>query len=313
MNAVSSPSATSTWTRFGALVRLGRPRFLAGGVVLYGLGALLAARPGRWDWPSYALGQAAITATQLMTHYCNDYFDLDADRGNRTPTRWSGGSRVLPDGELSPRVALTTAASLGLLAVSLDLWVLLRGQTSPGTPLLLAMALVLSWQYSAPPLRLHGRGLGPLTSALVVGGLTPLVGFGMQAGAWSGPPLLAVLPLMLAQFAMILSLDIPDRDGDAAARKTTIAVLLGQRTTARLCACFVAATYAILPALTRGGLAPSLEKGLALTAPVGALFVLTLLFGTWRRGGGYRSLAWRSVLWFAALSLGELLGAIVLQ
>ena len=61
-------------------------------------------------------GQVAITAIQLMTHYSNDYFDLEADRANRTPTRWSGGSRVLPDEELPPRLALALALVCMLVA-----------------------------------------------------------------------------------------------------------------------------------------------------------------------------------------------------
>ena len=82
-----------------AFIKLGRPLFLGGGFVMYGLGAALAAYAGaRIDWALYAWGQLAVTATQLMTHYSNDYFDVAADRANRTPTRWSGGSRVLAEG-----------------------------------------------------------------------------------------------------------------------------------------------------------------------------------------------------------------------
>ncbi len=82
-----------------AFVRLGRPQFLVGGFVLYGLGAALAKAGGApFDRALYAWGQVVVTLTQLMTHYANDYFDLEADRANLTPTRWSGGSRVLPGG-----------------------------------------------------------------------------------------------------------------------------------------------------------------------------------------------------------------------
>ena len=102
----------------GAFVRLGRPLFLVGGFVFYGLGAAIAAYRARAaaraiDWRRYVWGQVAITATHLMTHYCNDYFDFDADRANATPTRWSGGSRVLPAGELPRAVALIGGAGAG--------------------------------------------------------------------------------------------------------------------------------------------------------------------------------------------------------
>ena len=96
----------------GAFVRLGRPLFLVGGLVFYGLGAAIAAYVGggrEIDWRRYVWGQIAVTAAHLMTHYCNDYFDFHADQANATPTRWSGGSRVLPAGEL-PRAAALVAA-----------------------------------------------------------------------------------------------------------------------------------------------------------------------------------------------------------
>lgn len=89
------------------VLRMGRPLFLIGGLLLYGLGVAMALAAGApLDLPALLWGQAAVTTIQLMTHYCNDYFDLAADVANRTPTRWSGGSRVLPEGWLAPRAAL---------------------------------------------------------------------------------------------------------------------------------------------------------------------------------------------------------------
>ncbi|HEY6172920.1 MAG TPA: hypothetical protein VIX73_00700, partial [Kofleriaceae bacterium] len=99
-----------------AFIRLGRPVFLVGGFLLYGLGAAIAAWHGHAiDATRYALGQATVTALQLMTHYANDYFDLEADRVNTTPTAWSGGSRVLAGGELPAAVALVTSLVLAAL------------------------------------------------------------------------------------------------------------------------------------------------------------------------------------------------------
>src|SRR5262245_35111157 len=91
----AAPAAAAASTAPGALwsfVRLGRPKFLVGGFVLYGLGAAVARQRGGGaaaiDVGAYLLGQGAITAFQLMTHYANDYFDLAADRANTTPTRF---------------------------------------------------------------------------------------------------------------------------------------------------------------------------------------------------------------------------------
>jgi len=67
-----------------------RPVSLSGGgFVLYALGGALARERGPLDLRAYAVGQAFITATQLMTHYCNDYFDQAADAANLARTTGS--------------------------------------------------------------------------------------------------------------------------------------------------------------------------------------------------------------------------------
>ena len=201
-----------------SLVRLGRPLFLVGGFIFFGLGTAIACYEGYdlgahlWLW-----GQAAVTATQLMTHFANDYFDLDADRANRTPTYWSGGSRVLVETALAPRWALYMA--LVLLAVALAATA--QASRSAGAPAIavLLVAVILSWFYSAPPLRLHSRGVGELTVALVVPVLTTLAGYTLQTGRIGRAPLLAALPLAFFQFAMLLAIEFPDAEGDALAGK----------------------------------------------------------------------------------------------
>ncbi|RME44967.1 MAG: prenyltransferase, partial [Chloroflexi bacterium] len=131
-----------------AFIRLGRPHFLAGGFVLHGLGVAMALYSGAsLSVPALLWGQVAITATQWMTHYSNEFFDLSADRANPTPTRWAGGSRVLPAGDLSPRIALAASLVLGGLAVSATLVLALIIQPGPLTPGLLLLALFLAWEY----------------------------------------------------------------------------------------------------------------------------------------------------------------------
>lgn len=226
-----------------AFVRLGRPLFLGGGFVLYALGAAIAAAHGHAiDLARYLGGQLVVAVFQLMTHYANDYYDYDTDRANTTPTAWSGGSRVLVDGRLPRRTALSAARVLGLAggAAALPLVV-----SAPRVlPIVLAIGF-LAWAYSAPPLRLCGRGAGELATAIVVTGLVPLLAFSLQASDGRGVETLvaAIAPLGCLQIAMLLAVELPDAAGDAATGKRTLVVQLGARRATQLYTALVVAAY----------------------------------------------------------------------
>ncbi len=250
-------------------VRLGRPRFLVGGFVMYGLGIAMARYVGAsLDLTAALWGQLAVTATQLMTHYGNEYFDLAADQANPTPTRWAGGSRVLVEGRLPPRAALLAATVLALASLAIALILALAIRPGALTFALFAIPLILAWSYSAPPVALHSCGLGELATALIVPGAATLIGFVLQTGRWMPLPVLVVLPLALLQFGMLLLIELPDRVGDAAVGKRTLVVRLGPAVSARLYLAVLVATYAILPLLLALGAPPIAVAANALGIPV---------------------------------------------
>jgi 1,4-dihydroxy-2-naphthoate octaprenyltransferase len=288
-----------TVTRAWAVVRLGRPVFLLGGFALYGLGALAAVRRGHGlDLGAFALGQLAVTSIQLMTHYANDYFDYEADKANTTPTRWSGGSRVLVSGALSRVVALRAALVVGAIAPLATLALLLRNQSHLGAGLLLCSMQLLAWSYSGPPLRLHSRGLGEPTTALVVPLLTPLAGFVLQAGHFELYPLLLTAPLALLQIAMLVTIEFPDHAGDRAVGKLTWVVVLGPERAARVIQLSIATAF-VLAAL-------SLHFGVPFRAawlwsallPLAAWLCFRLQRGDYRQGSAWEGLSFSAVALF---------------
>jgi 1,4-dihydroxy-2-naphthoate octaprenyltransferase len=249
--------------RLVAFVRLGRPLFLGGGFVLYALGAAIAHASGHAiDWRRYALGQGAVTALQLMVHYANDYFDLEADRANQTPTKWSGGSRVLPGGELPPYVALV--AALVLAAIGAVLALLLGGHALAT----LAVIFVLAWSYSAPPLRLCARGLGELDTAVVVTVLVPYLAFTLQGGTDLTLLALSIVPPALLQLAMLVAIEFPDAAGDAATGKRTLVVRLGAPVAARLYVAITALAFAWAPLAHALGLPGTVSLAMVIPAPL---------------------------------------------
>lgn len=279
-----------------SFIRLGRPLFLIGGFVFHALGVSIALFQGfPLNWAALIWGQVAITAIQLMTHYSNDYFDLPADRANISAARWSGGSRVLPDGLLPAWVALVGAlafASIALLAILvLGLFI----HPSLWCFLLPLLALLLAWEYSAPPLRLHSRGVGELTVALIVPVLTPLVGYTFQLGSPGWLPLLASFPLACFQVCMIISVNLPDAVGDRQVDKHTLVVRLGPAGAARLYLGCLALAYIALPALVLVGLPSPEALAVLLPLPLAIWLANRMARGAWANPAAWDSLAFWSI------------------
>ncbi len=291
--------------RVWAFVRLGRPLFLAGGFVFCGLGTVIAVASGhRFSLPAYILSQLAVTATQWMTQYANEYFDLEADRHNTNRTRWAGGSGVLVEGQIRTQTALV--AALLLMAVALGAGIALAFQAGPLALGLVLLGIVAAWEYSAPPLRLHSTGLGEIAAAVTVTGLTPLAGFAGQAGVLAWLPVIALLPLCCLQFAMLLTVDFPDVEGDTRAGKRTLVVRLGGARAARLHGAALALAYLLLPLAVLAGLPPLVAVAMALPAPLAAWQGWRVARGAWADPAQHDSVAF----WGIGLLIGT--GALAL-
>jgi 1,4-dihydroxy-2-naphthoate octaprenyltransferase len=292
-----------SFARAVAVVRLGRPVFLLGGFALFALGALAAVRRGyRFDFGAFALGQLAVSSIQLMTHYCNDYYDYEADKANRTPTRWSGGSRVLVKRELPPAVALHAALIVGSIAPCAAAALLVRSPRHFGAVALLAVMQVLAWSHAGPPLRLHTRGLGEPTTALVVPLFTPFAGFLVQTGRFELFPLTLSAPLVFLQIAMLVTIEFPDYAGDHQVGKVSWVVLLGPERAARLVQASIVVAF-VLAGCSLGFEAPTRIVPFWLgLLPLAAFHWFRMQRGDYRRRSAWESLAFASVaLFFLAI------------
>ena len=188
---------------------------------------------------------------QLMTHYANEYYDVETDRRNANRTWFSGGSGVLVLGSIPPAAAKTATLLFALASTAL---IIAAGIQVPALWLLGITALAMAWSYSGPPFMLVKTGWGELSASLVVAGMVPLVGYLMQSGGVLRPTILVpLLPLILLHFAMLIAFQIPDRDADRSAGKRTIAVRLNLLRTVQIhnAALFVA--FCVIVALALAG------------------------------------------------------------
>lgn len=281
------------------LVRLSRPLFLAGGFLLFALGATMAIYSGAtFDLSAYIWGQIVVTCSQLMTHFTNEYFDYAADVANLTPTPWSGGSRALPEGMVSPAVARNAGIVCALLALTALLVLVFGVQSGPLAIPLVGLSLFLAWGYSAPPFQFHSRGVGELVVAVLVPGLTVLVGYYVQAGRLAVLPFLAALPLCGFQFSMILGVQYSDVEGDTVAGKRNLTVRYGRAWAARWQGVVIAGVLVALPFLVWLGL-PGLVA--ALVAIVATPIAVWLWWQLAR--GRYADPAWWSWIAFYGIAL----------
>jgi 1,4-dihydroxy-2-naphthoate octaprenyltransferase len=198
---------------------------------MYALGVIVAIADGASPTLLPLIwGQMGVTAIQLMTHFVNEYYDVERDALVATRTLFSAGSGVLPAGRLSPRVAIVGATICGLLGITVTFTVGLPRFTAPrmGVMSVYAISLVTGYAYSAPPLRLMTRRWGELAAACAVVVLTPLAGYGVAAGRLSGHLVWLSLPLLAMSLAFMITVELPDYEADRATGKHNSVVRLGR-------------------------------------------------------------------------------------
>lgn len=222
-----------------------RPGFLlvTAAAVVMGVAQSQACGCG-WD----PVGAAATLLLALLAHAAvnlyNDYGDWvggsDAcNRGRLTP--FSGGSRAILDGRLSPAQVREAASILGLVVVGGG--ILLAARAGPGLLLVGLLGGFLGWAYSHPGLRLMARGLGE--PAVALGWWLVVVGADyVQRHGFHVLTAVAAVPLALLVLAILWAAEFPDAAADAAVGKRTWVVRWGPVASAWACLALVLAAHA---------------------------------------------------------------------
>lgn len=281
-------ATVGAWEWWGALVRLGRPKYLLKSALLYAMGATVALYHGhQLDLSWYLYGQLFISCVHLMTHYCNEFFDLEADRANHAPAESTGGSRVLTSGILPPVVSLSAAFVLLSVAIAM-----LVGMPNGPAQWVCAAIVLLSWFYTAPPFKLNHRRMGELCSMVVIDFLCPVLAFYLQARSVDGVLLMVLLPNCIIQYLFMLMMNLLDHDGDRAAGKVTLAVALGPRLAARLYVLGHPLAYGATIGLWWAGLPGSVVLAIMCTLPLCLWICVRVSRGEHRASSSKSSVAW---------------------
>jgi 1,4-dihydroxy-2-naphthoate octaprenyltransferase len=211
------------------ILRIVRLHIVAGGILAFSVGALLAVvSGGSFNIERVALFYAIVLFGDLSTHFSNDYFDVEVDKQVGQRKYFSGSNILAKHPELR-----SLSKSISILLVFSSIILALVAVVFLGSSIdILIIALganFLGWFYSAPPLRLISQGLGEIVVALIVGLVIPSVGYLSVRGQFDLFLIYLAVPFVMYGLVLSLSLEAPDIEVDQRWGKRNLGVRKGKR------------------------------------------------------------------------------------
>lgn len=202
--------------------------FLSATLVPVFLGVAAAGLEHHFNFGLALLTLVGAIAVHLGLNVANDVFDAQsgADDYNVNPTMFSGGSRVIQYGLVSFRQMVAIMVACYVIAAVIGL--VLVALTGIGLLWLGVAGVLISFFYTAPPLKLVHRGLGEIAVALGFGPIMLLGAYFVQTGHYALRPTVLSIPVALLVMLILYANEIPDRVSDARAAKRTLVVRLSR-------------------------------------------------------------------------------------
>jgi 1,4-dihydroxy-2-naphthoate octaprenyltransferase len=255
-----------------------RPPFLSVTLVAALIGLATAFASGLpFNAPSAIVTIFFALVAHAGINVLNDYYDaLNGTDAINTESifPFTGGSRFIQNGVLSPGETATFGAVLLGLVVVAGLW--LTAVSASGLVYIGAAGLFIGWAYSAPPLKLNSRGAGEIC---VWAGFA-LIALGadyVQRGAFAKLPLYAAAGYALLVTNILYINQFPDRKADETAGKHHWVVRLGTRRARWGYPLIAAAAYLWVTAMVVSGVLPWLALASLLPAVISARAARDLL------------------------------------
>jgi 1,4-dihydroxy-2-naphthoate polyprenyltransferase len=222
-----------------------RSTFLTVTFVSIILGVSIAwVRNGVFAVEFFVLTLVAGVFLHLGTNVANDYFDHKSggDDINKEFVRpFSGGSRMIQKGLLTPREVFFEAAILLIIGTAIGFYLaFIRGLF---VLVLGLFGLFSGIFYASPPLKLANRGVGEVFVGLNFGVLMTIGAYFVQTQTLNVEPLVASIPVFLLIFAVVYINEFLDYNADKAIGKRTLVVRLGREKASQGYAILMAGVY----------------------------------------------------------------------
>lgn len=235
--------------RLGVFIRAARLPFLTGSLMPVALAGALAIYQDRWGGLFYFfLTMLGVAALHTGGNLINDYYDsFGSDPLNRYATPFSGGSRVIQEGEMSAETVRNLAYLC--LGVGVICGLILVSSGRPWVALLGLFGLAAAYLYSAAPVQLMSKGLGEMTIFLAFGPMLTLGAFYAITGVVTPAGFYVGLPLAFLITAILWINEFPDLEADTAAAKEHLVARLGLARSRQIYAGLMLAPFLSLPLL----------------------------------------------------------------
>jgi len=155
--------------------------------------------------------------------YSNDFFDIEVDQ-HSDPTSISGGSGILLQNPDLRNFSKWFAIVLMALSVIFSVFFLFLFSFPITFLIFVVIGNLFGWFYAAPPLKLSYRGLSEIMAIVMIGLMIPGMGYFILKRGFDALFLLFTPPSMLYGLAFIISVEIPDLEGDKLGKKNTLIV-----------------------------------------------------------------------------------------
>ena len=181
-------------------------------------------------WMRFWLAMFGALLIHIGTNLSNDYFDhlSGCDEANPNPTPFSGGSRVIQQGLISPKKILFVSLISFILGGAFGLYL---NYLCGGNVILILgiIGVFLGFFYTAKPFRIGYGSLGELAVGI---GFSPLIVMGayyVQAQRLSFKVFLISIPVGILIALVLFINEFPDYLADKTVDKRTLVVILGKR------------------------------------------------------------------------------------
>lgn len=235
----SSKSAFKIW------IEEVRVPFFTATIVPVVLGSIIAwGVTGEFYWEYFFLTLIGALCMHAGTNVANDYYDhvSGTDDNNFEFVRpYTGGSRMIQRGLLTPKQVITGAAVFFLIGSSIGVY--LAFERGVEVLYIGLIGLFSGFFYTAPPFRLVATGLGEVFVGLNFGVLMTLGAYFVQAQQLAWEPVVASLPVAFLIAGVLYINEFQDYKADMDAKKNNMIVRLGRQRAVKGYEIIIYATY----------------------------------------------------------------------